>query len=414
MIVHWKSHPLIFFCDRRHLTRLSWIVLGTCVAITKVTTASAQTSPPPAPTVLPQEQFIQQQLETPTQQQLPLQPTAEPQTPTAPQPPSSVQYAPLPADLSEITQAGEPYILGAGDTIRVDIFDVPEFSGAQYTVLLDGSLNLPWIGKIFIKEMNLDQAAEAIATRYAQYINQPLVTVTLLAPRPLRIGVVGQVNRPGVYTVGAEFSGGAAQRYTVTQAIQAAGGITQMADVRQIEIRRAQQTSQAETINVDLWTFLQAGDLGQDAILRDGDTLYIPQATALTPQEASQLAATTFSPTSIKINVVGEVVRPGTVDLPPNTTLNQAILAAGGFSNTRARRAEVELIRINADGTVAKREIDINFSSGIDEANNPPLRSNDIILVNRSTTARVSDFLNTLLTPINGAFAILRLFGFGL
>lgn len=307
------------------------------------------------------------------------------------------------------------YTLGPGDTIRIDIFDIPEFSGSngQYNVLVDGTLNLPWIGNVSVYGLTLKEAADTLASRYSRYINDPLVTVTLLAPRPLRLGIVGQVNRPGVYTVDSA-GGGATQRQTVTQVIQAAGGITQTADVRQIQVRRPLLGGNEEIIDVDLWSFLQTGDLSQDIVLRDGDTVVIPMATALTPEEVAQVASASFSPASININVVGEVVNPGVVTVPPNSTLNQAILAAGGFDNRRARRGEVDLIRLNPDGTVTKRDVSIDFEAGIDENQNPALRNNDIIVVGRSGLASTSDFLGTLLSPLNGVFGILRLFGLGL
>jgi polysaccharide export outer membrane protein len=305
----------------------------------------------------------------------------------------------------------EPYRLGPGDSIQIDIFDIPEFSGAngQYTVLVDGTLNLPWIGKVNVWGLNLDQASATISRAYAGYINDPLITVSLLAPRPLRFGIVGQINRPGVYTIETDSSD--SQRYTVTQAIQAAGGITQVANVRSIEVRRPQPNGTEERITVDLWAFLQGGELDQDIVLRDGDTINIPQAQTLTALEASQLASTSFSPEGIIVNVVGEVVSPGQQDVLPNATLNQAILAAGGFDTRRARRGSVELVRLNPDGTVSNRTIPVDFADGIDEETNPPLRNNDIIIVGRSGIASASDFLDTLLTPVTSVFSILRLFG---
>jgi len=305
----------------------------------------------------------------------------------------------------------EPYFLGAGDAIQIDIFDIPEFSGenGRYTVLVDGSLNLPWVGKVSVRGLTLEEAATRLSQQYARFVNDPLVTVTLLAPRPMRFGVVGQVNRPGVYTISPE--AGELQRYTVTQAIQAAGGITQVANVRSIEVRRPQPSGGEDRIPIDLWSFLQTGDLTEDLVLRDGDTLVIPQVTALSPEEASQLASTSFSPATITVNVVGEVVNPGQVEVQPNTTLNQAILAAGGFDNRRARRKDVELIRLNPDGSTSRTTIEIDFSEGIDEASNPPLRNNDIIIVRRSGVASTSDFLDTVLTPVTSVFSILRLFG---
>lgn len=46
-----------------------------------------------------------------------------------------------------IAQLDDAYTLGAGDTISIEIFNVPEYSGAQQ-VLADGSVNLPVVGRV--------------------------------------------------------------------------------------------------------------------------------------------------------------------------------------------------------------------------------------------------------------------------
>ncbi|MDG2616836.1 polysaccharide biosynthesis/export family protein [Thermoleptolyngbya sichuanensis XZ-Cy5] len=316
--------------------------------------------------------------------------------------------------------ASTEYTLGAGDQVRVDVFGVADLSGTTYTLLSDGSLTLPWVGKVVLQGLTTEKASETLVQRYRRYIHRPSITVSLVSPRPVRIGVVGEVNRPGAYTTGQsaggtiEGDGAAAPIRTVTQAIQAAGGITQLADIRNIEIRRPQLGNRQEVIRVDLWAFLQAGELDQDIPLRDGDTLIVPTVSALDPREAVQLAAANFSPETVRINVVGEVKSPGTLALQSNTSLNQAILAAGGFDLTRARTSEVQLIRINPDGSAVRREIQVDLSAEVNEATNPALRNNDIVVVGRSGLARTGDFLNTLLGPINpfvGVFSILRIFG---
>lgn len=322
----------------------------------------------------------------------------------------------IPVTSPALIPVDNAYTLGGGDTIRIDIFDVPEFSGAngQYAILADGSLNLPWIGKVSVQGLTLEQAAQALADQYTPYINDPLITVTLLASRPLRIGIIGQVNRPGVYTVSAA-TGGASQKQTVTLAIQSAGGITQIADVRNIQVRRPQPTGTEQIIPVNIWSFLQTGDLAQDVELRDGDTVVVPEAIAFDPAETSQLATSNLSPTTISVNVVGEVMRPGAIDLPPNVSLNQALLAAGGFNSQRARRSRVTLIRLHPDGSVTNRTVAVDFAAGINEETNPPLHSSDIVMVGRSTLASTSDFLETLLSPLNGVFSIFRVLdGLGL
>ncbi len=246
------------------------------------------------------------------------------------------------------------------------------------------------------------------ATRFNVAEGTQLAATNLAADltQPLNIAVVGEVNRPGSHTVKADKPG---ELPTVTRAIQQAGGITQLANIRQIQVRRLTRDGSEKTIDVDLWQLLQGGDLRQDAILQPGDTILIPTATALNPEEATELAAASFSPGEMTVNVVGEVTRPGAVKLPPNTPLNQALLAAGGFNN-RARKGSVELIRLNANGTVSKRDVDIDFDKGISEENNPTLRANDVVVVRRSGLAQVTDTLGSVLTPVGGIFTLFNFF----
>jgi len=271
-------------------------------------------------------------------------------------------------------QPGDIYTLGAGDLIRIDSFDTPELVlESRYTVLFDGSINLPWIGGLSVQGLTLKQAADALAKRYSKFINNPTITVSLVAPRPLRIGIIGEINRPGSYiisVIGSEStqaslsqrtgSESGSQWPTVSKAIQTAGGITQIANIRQIQIERLQNGTK-QVIDVNLWKFLDAGDLTQDILLKDGDTIKVPIATNLDATEATLIAGSNFSPEFIKVNVVGEVSNPGSVSIRPNSTLNQAVLAAGGMKPGRAKR-KVELIRLNPNGTVSRRTISIDLS----------------------------------------------------
>ena len=246
-------------------------------------------------------------------------------------------------------------------------------------------------------------------------------TLATQSTAPIQIAIVGQVGRPGTYTVkggnntnNSGNSGGGTGNTnsppTLTQAIQVAGGIKPSADIRQIQIRRFTRLGSEQVIDVNLWQLLQAGDLSQDIALQEGDTVSVPVATNLDPAEASALAEASFSPNTIRVNVVGEVTKAGAVDVPPNTPLNQALLVAGGFNN-RARKSSVELIRLNPNGTVTKRDVEVDLSQGINDKTNPPLRNNDVLVVRRSGLASFSDTLSTVLSPLGAAFSFLRLFG---
>ncbi|WP_416665934.1 SLBB domain-containing protein [Egbenema bharatensis] len=309
-------------------------------------------------------------------------------------------------------QMVEAYTLGAGDRIYLDFFNVPEYTG-ETQILTDGTLNLPLIGSLAVQGMSLRETSDAITAAYGQLLRNPIVTVRLVSPRPLRVSIAGEVNRPGSYamSLGAEAGGtGEPQWPTVTQVIQTAGGITQQADISNIRIQRAQRSGVPQEITVNLWELLQQADLSQDLPLRDGDTILIATATSLQPAEATQLSTASFSPNTIQVGVVGEVVTPGMVEVPPNTPLNQALMAAGGFDHRRARTSRVDLIRLNPDGSATQRTVEIDFSQGINEASNPALRNNDVIVVGRSGSASFSDTIDSIFGTIGRFIPFFGLF----
>lgn len=159
---------------------------------------------------------------------------------------------------------------------------------------------------------------------------------------------------------------------------------------------------------------LTTGNLDQNLTLQDGDTIVIPQAETLPADESETLAIASFAPDNIRVNVVGEVVRPGVQELQPNTPLNQAILAAGGFNKRRAKQGIVEVIRLNENGTVIKKDIPVDYSEGLTSANNPALRNNDVVIVNRNALTAASDTLTTVFSPfasLTGILGILNIFG---
>lgn len=461
-------------------------------------------------------------------QQAPAQPTVRP----AAQPFAQPFAQPNPAPFND-----DGYLLGSGDRIKVEVFDVPEFTG-EYLVLPNGTINMPVVGPIPVQNRTLQQAGKTISARYAAVLQRPTVTVGLVTARPIRIAISGEVNRPGSYTVSATptAEGGATlsrtlqlaegitqaadlrrvqirrvQAYgssagqvmtvdlwsllqnadlqqdlqlrdgdsifipattavnleearqlsaanfaarnnrplkvavvgevyrpgpytllegavgqpnqlinpnllqvpSVTRAIQIAGGITQSADIRNVQVRRLTRSGPPQIIKLDFWKLLKTGDVLQDLPLQDGDTVEIPTATSITDNELTALGAASFSPDKITVNVVGEVKVPGPVSILPNSPLNQAILAAGGFVNNRASKT-VTLIRLNPNGTVEKREIGTNFAQGVSQQNNPALRNNDIIVVKRNGLATFSDGLNSVLGPFNGILGVFRLFGLGI
>ncbi len=327
-----------------------------------------------------------------------------------------------PGRLGGASGLSEGYVLGAGDRIRIDIFNIPEFSGPEngvHEVLVDGTVALPLAGIVAVQGLTLGEAQAALAASYAPLLTRPpQLTVTLLSARPVRVVVAGEVNRPGTYTIEleAETSGGAGgstgrQWPTLTQVIQEAGGITQQANIKDIQVRRPQRQGDA-ILTASLWDLIRTGDISQDVRLRDGDTIVIPKAVAILPEESVAIASANFSPAEMPVQVVGEVANPGGVTLPANATLNQAILAAGGFERSRARSSTVQLVRLNPDGSVDQRRVDVDLAASANDTTNPILRPNDVVIVDRNTAAAAGDTIGLFLRPFTPLTAVLRLLGF--
>ncbi len=96
--------------------------------------------------------------------------------------------------------------------------------------------------------------------------------------QPLHIAVIGEVQRPGAYFLAQADGSSTAQQQlpTVTRAIQMAGGITQHADIRQVQVRRRTSNSKEPTIiNVNLYELVSRGDVSQDISLQEGDAVVV-------------------------------------------------------------------------------------------------------------------------------------------
>ena len=445
---------------------------------------------------------------------------------TVPQSIPGSNVTPIPAENIKFATDETDYTLGAGDQIKLDIFQVAEYSG-EYPVLVDGTISLPLVGRVDVRGLSLKETSEKVSKKYSTYLKRPIITVGLVAPRPLKIGVSGEVDNPGSYQVAItpdnpqfptvtdllEQAGGintiadvrnvrvtrdtngkeivynsnlwdlltkgqikqdislrdgdtifvpttdeintvelnklATASYglqtdkpiqvavvgevnrpgshfiqpeqlannngnranegkqessppRLTQAIGAAKGIKPLADVRDIKVKRTAWDGSEKVISVNLWELIQSGDTNQDLILQEGDKIVIAKADNLTEQDRRITASGSFNQ-PITVNVVGEVVTPGPVTVEPNTPLNQAILAAGGFDATRANSNKVQLVSLKPDGTVDKRQIEVDLGSEVNEETNPVLNENDVVIVGRSGSTKAADTTGKFLGPL-GAF----------
>lgn len=115
-------------------------------------------------------------------------------------------------------------------------------------------------------------------TSHTHSLGQAQPTAQAKTVQRLHIVVIGEVERPGPYFLALADGSSTVQQQlpTVTQAIQIAGGITEYADIRQVQVRRqTSNTSQPTIINVNLYDLVSKGDLSQDISLQEGDAVVV-------------------------------------------------------------------------------------------------------------------------------------------
>jgi len=211
----------------------------------------------------------------------------------------------------------------------------------------------------------------------------------------VKVALLGEVARPGAYQIESSNT----SRLTLTRAVQTAGGITPSADIRQVQIRRFTRDGKEQILTTNLWQLMQSGDLSQDLPLQNGDTITFLKATQPTASETAQLTATNLSASEIQVGLIGELKSPGTLALPANTTLNQALLRGGGF-NSRARKSRVELLRMDSSGTLTRRTIELDPKADVNNETNPILQNNDLVVIGPSDRTRITESITNILEPI--------------
>ena len=221
----------------------------------------------------------------------------------------------------------DAYIIGPGDVLDLKLFDAEELSGAL-EVLNDGSVPLPLVGSVRLSGLTLQQATLWVEQLMSEELLRPELQLRVVKPRPIRVALVGQVERPGIYSLTTsetgQTEGGPAIRLsglpTVVDAIQKAGGITQNANLRGVVLQRRLPGTESELsykqAELDLLDLILDGNQSQNPFLFDGDTIRIREADE-TPEEAVELAAVNLSPQVISVNVIGEVANPGRLNCRP-------------------------------------------------------------------------------------------------
>lgn len=332
------------------------------------------------------------------------------------------------AGVTAEAEAPVRYRLGPGDRLKMSVFKMEGYETTA-EVMSDGTLNLPRLGSVPVWGLTMDGARARITSGYATILRRPIVYLDLLQARPVRVSISGEVQRPGLYSIGqggtnqlastASGTGGAVIQTagwpTLVDAVQKAGGITAHGDLRRVTIQRptAGPGSPVRTVQYNFLQVLESGGPTVNPLLYDGDSVLIPRADQLSETELLKVASSTFAPDTISVNVVGEVERPGAQAVKANSPLSQALLSAGGLTR-RANAGQVRLLRLEPNGTIRQSSVAYNPAAPMGTQANPPLQQGDVVVVDRHGWAKANDSLRSAVEPIAplvNAGSLFRLLG---
>ena len=139
--------------------------------------------------------------------------------------------AEMPAPIrNDLVAEDRPSLIGPLDTIRVDVFDVPELS-REVQVDASGRIAMPLIGTLDAGGKTAAEVAELVERALqGKYVRKPDVTINLINSVSQVVTVDGQVTKPGLYPV--------TNQMTLMRAVASAEGLSEFADMQDVVVLR--------------------------------------------------------------------------------------------------------------------------------------------------------------------------------
>jgi polysaccharide export outer membrane protein len=224
------------------------------------------------------------------------------------------------------TAAQDDYRIGVADVLNITVFGEPDASHAGATVDNDGTIDMPYIGRVKVAGLTSRAVEKDVRDRLAgHFLLNPSVSVEVVKYRSKTISVQGYVRSPGEYPLEGNVS--------ITSALAKAGSMTLDAGSYVIISRRNADgaTAQIRVSRRDI----ESGK-AQEVFLKDGDTVLVPKAE-------------TFF-------VAGYVRSPGSYTWEEGLTVERALTLAGGLTE----RASAGKINIERGGKVVTKKAQKN------------------------------------------------------
>ena len=181
-------------------------------------------------------------------------------SPPPPDPPEKKEAA----SISSVAAPVDPrsYLIGPEDVLAISVWREPEVS-RLVQVRPDGKITLPLAGELAAGGLTPVQLEAQVTKRLSEFINQPVVNVSVQSVQSKKYYLAGEVNRSGSFPLVVPT--------TVLEAINAGGGFKEFANKSKIVILRGDQRLKFNYNEV-----VKGKNLKQNIYLENGDHIIVP------------------------------------------------------------------------------------------------------------------------------------------
>jgi len=157
-------------------------------------------------------------------------------------------------------------VIGSEDVLDISVWKEPDLS-RTVPVRPDGKISLPLLNDVQAAGLTPPQLATAITTSLNKFVTSPQVTVIVTQINSQRVYLLGEVARPGAYTL--------IPGMTILQALSNAGGFSSYANPKKIYLLR-QENGKQQKLFFNYKEVIEGKRTDQNVLLKTGDTIVVP------------------------------------------------------------------------------------------------------------------------------------------
>jgi len=163
------------------------------------------------------------------------------------------------------------YLIGAEDVLEISVWRNQDLS-RSVQVRPDGRISLPVVRDVVAVGKTPSQLADELTRKLKEYVQNPVVAISVKELNSYNIFILGEVQRPGKYPLKS--------KTTLLQGLTIAGGFTPIAARNQVVIFRfSENGSGTKTIGASYDDIVLRGGVSQNLELKAGDTVVVPSET---------------------------------------------------------------------------------------------------------------------------------------